>query len=361
MGHAFVNSRMKPALSERAPPCPITRPRARPVRDGVGERLKSLLALLAACVLTSAFAAQESRPDLAKIGVLWSADPSRTASRVGAFKEAMRELGWTDGRTVRFVERYDRDDPSRFPKLAAELVALGVDVFYVSNHALPAARQATQKIPIVCADFYDPIAEGVVKSIARPGGNVTGVSWQSVESAAKRLQLTQELIPGLRRVGLLFDSTDPGGVMEARGVRAAATHAGVDLRSVQVRDRSDFEAAFATLKNAQIDALLVITSSLTFHSRDRIAGFASGNRLPWIAEMPDFAEAGAVLTYGADVLAAYRRGAYLVDKILKGANAGDLPIEQPTKFDLVINLSAARILGLTIPQSIAVAATKTIR
>ncbi len=203
---------MKPALAERAPPCAITRPSSTPA--SFRACWKPLLALWAACLVQTALADNVNRSDPAKIGLLWNADPSRTAPRVGAFKEAMRELGWIDGRTVRFVERYGRDDPSRFPSLAEELVRLDVDVLFVVNNALPAARQATQKIPIVCADFYDPIAEGVIKSMAHPGGNVTGVSWQSVESAPKRLQLTQELIPGLRRVGLIFDGTDPGGVMK---------------------------------------------------------------------------------------------------------------------------------------------------
>jgi putative ABC transport system substrate-binding protein len=311
--------------------------------------------------MTAELATAEDRRDLAKIGVLWVSNPSIASPHVAAFKEGMRELGWIDGRTVHFVERYDNGDSSRLPRLAAELVALGVDVLFVADGAVPAARQATRKIPIVCPDFYDPILEGITKSMARPEGNITGVSWQSVESAAKRLQLTQELIPGLRRVGLLFDATDPGAVMEARGLLTTALHAGIDLKSVEVRGLGDFEAAFAKLKSAQLNALLVSVNPLTFRARDKIGGFASGIRLPLIAETGEFAEAGAVLTYGVDVLYTYRRGAYFVDRILKGAKASDLPIEQPTKFELVLNLSAAKALGLTIPQSITVSATKVIR
>ena len=189
----------------------------------------SVLALCAGCAMTTGLASAESRPDPAKIGVLWTSDPSRVAQYLQPFKESMRELGWIDGRTVHYVERYAYGDLTRLPALAAELVVLDVDVLFVSDYAVPAARQATKKIPIVCPNFYDPVLEGITKSMTRPGGNVTGVSWQSVESAAKRLQLTQELIPGLRRVGLLFDATDPGAVMEARGLLVSARRAGIDL------------------------------------------------------------------------------------------------------------------------------------
>jgi putative ABC transport system substrate-binding protein len=317
--------------------------------------------LLAACVMTTGLATAQSPRDPAKVGVLWVFDPSSGAPHVGAFKEGMRELGWIDGRTVHFVERYDNGDASRLPRLAAELVALGVDVLFVADGAVPAARQAISKIPIVCPEFVDPILEGFTKSMARSDGNVTGVSWQSVEGAAKRLQLTKELIPGLQRVGLLFDATDPGAVMEARGLLSTARHAGIDLKTVEVRGPGDFEAAFANLKGAQLDALLVSVNPLTFRAREKIGAFASGVRVPLIAETRDFSEAGAVLTYGVDSLDTYRRGAHFVDRILKGAKASDLPIEQPTKFDLVLNLSAAKALGLKIPQSIAVSATKVIR
>jgi putative ABC transport system substrate-binding protein len=321
---------------------------------------KAFIALLTASAMTTEVAAGEPQGS-AKVGLLWISAAPRVAHYVRQFKEGMRELGWVDGRTVFFAERYANSDMSRLPALAAELVALDVDVLYVTDGALPAARQVVGGIPIVCPDFYDPIAEGVTRSMAHPDGNVTGVSWQSVESAAKRFQFTRELIPGLRSLALLFDSTDPGAVLEAEGLRAAAVHAGIDLRAYAVRHPSDFPTAFAMMKRAKPEALLVSVTPLTGDALDRIISFASGVRLPLISELPEYAEKGAILTYGPDILDTYRRGAYFVDRILKGTKVADLPIEQPTKFKLVVNLKTAKALGLKIPESILVGATQVIR
>jgi putative ABC transport system substrate-binding protein len=273
----------------------------------------------------------------------------------------MRELGWIEGRTVVFVERYDHGDQSRYPKLAAELVASNVDVLFVVDAAVPAVRQATHRIPIVCADFFDPIAQKITTSLSRPPDDITGLSWQSIESAVKRLQMTKELIPAVRRVGLLYNAGFSGGVMEVQALVEAARGTGVTVIGIEVRTPNDFPVAYASIRKERLDALLVSVDSLTYDARNDIAEVAFAVRVPMIAEIPEFADAGAIFTYGIDILHGYRRGAYFVDKILKGAKPADLPIEQPTRFQLVVNLRAAKALGRLVPQSILVNATKVIQ
>jgi putative ABC transport system substrate-binding protein len=306
-------------------------------------------------------AASADDQHLPAVGILWLSDATQSAPYLGAFKEALRERGWIDGRTIRIVERFDDGDSSRLPGLAMELVGLGVDVLFVTDFAVPAARQASTKIPIVCADFYDPVAEGLTRSIARPDGNVTGVSLQSVASSAKRLQLAQELIPGLRRVGLLYDPSDAGAALEAKGLANTARLAGIDLKNFEVRAPTDFQAAFDRIKRSRPQALLVSLNPLTWQAFPQIGAFAARNRLPVISEMPELAEVGAVLTYGPDLPQAYRRAAYFVDRILKGAGPSELPIEQAASFHLVVNVKTVKALGLTIPESINSAATKVLQ
>jgi putative ABC transport system substrate-binding protein len=273
----------------------------------------------------------------------------------------MRSLGWIEGRTAQFLVRYDGGDISRLPALAKELIGLGVDVLVVNGRALPAARRATTTLPIVSLDMWDPVAERVTSSLAKPGGNVTGVSWQTIDSAGKRLELAKELLPGLRRVGLLTDAGDPGAVIEAKGLRTIAANAGVKLLIFEVRHPREFAAAFAAIKSARTEALIVSTSTLTIHHLARILSFASSSRLPTISEAAKFAEAGVLLTYGPDVSETYKRGALLVDKILQGKKPVELPFEQPTKFELAVNLNTSKALGLTIPESIMIRATRMIR
>jgi putative ABC transport system substrate-binding protein len=273
----------------------------------------------------------------------------------------MRALGWVDGQTIRSIVRYDGGDPSRFSPLAAELVALGIDVLVVTDRALPAARIATTRIPIVCLDMYDPIAQGVTSNLAKPGGNVTGVSWQSIETAAKRLELAKELLPRLRRVALLTDADDPGAVIEANGLSATAVSAGVKLRTFAVRRAEELPAVFATLKSDPPDVLIVSTNPFTIINLEAIVRFASSSKLPTISEAPEFARAGFLLTYGPDVSDTYKRGAIQVDRILRGMKVGEIPFEQPTKFGLVVNLKTAKAIALRVPEVIMTRATELIR
>jgi putative ABC transport system substrate-binding protein len=197
--------------------------------------------------------------------------------------------------------------------------------------------------------------------MAKPDGNVTGLSWQSSDLASKRLQLALELLPQARRIGLMFDANEPGARIELRGVNAAARAAGVKVQTLELRTAADLEPSLAKLKDARLDALLVSANPLTWTVIDRIVQAAAANRIPVITEPQEFAKSGAIITYGPDIFQAYRRGAFFVDRILKGAVPADLPIEQPTRFDLVVNLKAAKSLGLTVPPGVLSRATKVIR
>jgi putative ABC transport system substrate-binding protein len=298
---------------------------------------------------------------LPTIGELWYVDAARMAPYQDAFRSGLRELGYVEGRTVTIVALHADGDPARLPRLASKLVAMNVDVMVVSVGAVDAAKRATATIPIVCPSFTDPVAEGHVSSMARPGGNITGLSWQSSETGGKRVQLAIEAIPGLRHLALLFDATDAAAIVEADAVRVAAQRAGLKVREFPVRNANDLESTVASMRNAPPQALIFPRTPLTSQHRDRIMQFAAAHRVPVVSEGRDFAEAGALLTYGVYALEIFKRGAVYVDKILKGAKPGDLPIEQPTTFELVVNLRTAKALGLTIPQSVLQRASDVIR
>jgi putative ABC transport system substrate-binding protein len=267
------------------------------------------------------------------------------------FRQGMRELGYVEGRNITFERRDVYGAEHRLPDLAAELVRLRVDVILVdTSPVLQAVRQATKTIPIVMAGFGDPVAEGFVAALAHPGGNITGFSWQTPESAGKRLELLKEVLGDLSRVAVLFDPSDPVATVELRAIHAAARTTGVAIESFEVRDR--VEPVFAAMKKARADALVVVYTTRTARQRTQIVAFTTANRLPLMSEGREFTEAGGLMTYGPKVLDLYRRAADYVDKILKGAKPADLPVQQPTKFELVINMKTVKTLGLTIPPSI---------
>jgi ABC-type uncharacterized transport system substrate-binding protein len=324
------------------------------------ERWKTLLLLLALCAISVDSAAAQSRRLPPKIGEVWNGTESQAAPYRQPYIEQMRALGWIDGQTAQFLVRYDDGDSSRFPALMVELLTLDVDILVVVDKALAAARRATTTVPIVCLDLYDPIAEGITSSLAKPGGNITGVSWQSIETAGKRLELAKELIPGLRRVALLTDAGDAGAAIEANGLRRTATSVGLKLRTFALRYASELPAAFAAIKSDPPELLVISTNPLMALHIDEIARFASSISVPTVSEVAEFAEAGILLTYGADVSETFKHGAVQVDRILNGMKPGDLPFEQPTKFELVVNMRTARSLGLTVPEAIMVRATKVI-
>jgi putative ABC transport system substrate-binding protein len=271
---------------------------------------------------------------------------------VAAFVQRLTELGWTDGRTVAFAYRWSEGRPERYAEIAAEFVSLKVDAIVTSGPAVPAVMKATSVIPIVFATANDPVGGGLVASLARPGGNVTGLSVQSTDLAGKRLELLREVVPRLHRFAIMFDVGFAQGMLELSEVQAAARVIGLEVTPLEIRQADDIAPAFAALKakgDLQADAIYVVGDSLLGANRTRIITSALGARLPTIFNIRDFVKAGGLMSYGPNFADQYRRAAEYVDKILRGANPGDIPVEQPTKFDLVVNLTTAKALGLNVP------------
>jgi ABC-type uncharacterized transport system substrate-binding protein len=285
---------------------------------------------------------------LPSLGLLGTATPSAWSQRVAAFVQRLRELGWIEGRTVAIEYRWADGHPERFAEIAAELVRLKVDVIVTAGGAVRAAKQATSVIPIVFAVANDPLGGGFVASLARPGGNVTGLSVQGPDLAGKRLDLLREVVPGLRRLALLGNAANPVTVLEMAEAKRAAHSIGVDVVTLEIRGEQDIAPAFGALKG-RADALYVAADAVTTAQRIRINTFANVARLPTMTGFRENVEAGSLMSYGPNFPDLFRRAGDYVDKILRGTKPGDIPVEQPTKFDLVINLTTAKALGLDMP------------
>jgi len=265
----------------------------------------------------------------------------------------MRELGCVEGQNILVEGRFYGDHTDRLPALAAELVQLKVDVIVAGAAPAPeAAQRATSTIPIVMAIHSDPVESGLVVSLAKPGKNVTGLSTLGPELTGKRLQLLKEAVPGISRVAVLSNPTDTTQALLLREAQVAARSLKVHLQVLEARAPSDFAGAFSAMTKERAGGVLVLTSSMFYDQRTRIAELAARSRLPAIYTVKDYAEAGGLMAYGVNLGESFRRAATYVDKILKGAKSADLPVEQPTKFELVINLKTAKALGLTIPPSL---------
>jgi putative ABC transport system substrate-binding protein len=278
------------------------------------------------------------------------------------FAEGLRELGWVEGQNLVIEDRWAEAKTERLPALAAELVRLKVDaIFTQSWPAAVAAKQATTTIPIVIMAAGDPVATGLVASLAHPGGNITGLGDVTTDLSAKRLELLKETVPRLSRVAVLWNSADGGMTLRFRTIQSAAPMLGVTVRPLGVQEPSDFEQAFAAMTQERPDALFVVADVLTRFHHKRIRDFSALNRLPAMYELREFVADGGLISYGPSFPDLQRRGAALVDKVLKGAKPADLPVEQPTRFELVLNLKAAKVLGLTIPQSILIRADEVIQ
>jgi putative ABC transport system substrate-binding protein len=271
---------------------------------------------------------------------------------LAAFLQRLRELGWIEGRNFAIEYRWADGDSDRAAQLAAELARLKVDVIVTyANPIVVATKRATSVIPIVFAAAADPLGTGIVASLARPGGNVTGLSVQNTELAGKHLELLRELIPRLRRLAIMANVGNSASVLEMREVEAAARAIGVDAATFEIRRAEDIAPAFDELKGST-DALYVCIDTVLFASRIRINTLAIGARLPTLVSTREFVEAGGLMSYGASFPDLFRRAADHVDKILHGAKPGDIPVEQPTKFDLVINLTTAKAISLEVPPSL---------
>jgi len=295
---------------------------------------------------------------LRTIGFL-GADASAFSPWTAAFVVRLRELGWIEDRTIAVEYRWSEGRIERYTEIAAEFVRLNVDVIVTGSHAVPAAKQATSVIPIVFVLALDPVGGGLVASLARPGGNVTGLSIQAADLAGKRLEILREVVPRLRRLAIMGNVGFAEAVLEMGEVQAAARTLGLEVEPLEIRRAEDITPAFEALK-AQADALYVAQDALVATNRTRILTLALSAQQPTIFGTRDFVQAGALMSYGPNFPDQFRRAAELVDKILRGAKPADLPVEQPTKFDLVINVTTAKALGLTIPESLLLRADEVI-
>jgi len=289
---------------------------------------------------------------LPTIGFLGQSTRSAASEWVAAFVQRLRELGWMEGRTITIEYRWSEGREERFAEIAAELVRLKVDVILTSGTPeVLAAKQATSVIPIVFATAGDPVGNGLIASLARPGGNVTGMSLQSNDTAGKRVELLREVVPSLRRLAILANVGNPFSVLELGEAQAAARALGLEVDTLEIRRPEDIAPAFEALKG-RAQALYVCADGLVNANRIRINTLALSVRLPTIHGYRDYVEAGGLMSYGANLPDLFRRSADYVDKILRGAKPADIPVEQPTKFDLVINLTTAKALGLDVPSSL---------
>ena len=288
---------------------------------------------------------------LPTIGYLGTAGASAWAPWTAAFVQRLHELGWIDGRTVAIQYRWAEGRAEHLAEIAGELVRLKVDVIVTGGNAALAVKQASSVVPIVFALVDDPVGMGLIASLARPGGNVTGLALQSADIAGKRVALLREIVPGLRRLAIMANVEYPMVALEMGQVQAAARTLGVDPVALEIRRAEDIAPAFEAL-NGRADALYIVGDALVITHRVRINTLALIARLPTIQVSREFVEAGGLMSYGPNFPDLFRRAADYVDKILRGAKPGELPVEQPTKFDLVINLTTAKGLGLTIPDTL---------
>jgi putative ABC transport system substrate-binding protein len=314
--------------------------------------------LLAARFVTAA----QKAGKVYRIGWLTAgARPSESSAEFGAFRNGLKELRYVEGRDIAFEFRYAEGKEERLSALAEELVKLGVDVIVtVAAPVTRAAKAATGTIPIVMVQSGDPIAAGLVASYARPGGNVTGIVTLSAELIGKRMELLKSAFPDVSRIAVFARAGNPAAAAWLKDMDAAARSLAVQLLVLEVRGPGDFESAFQAAIRGRANAMMELPNPIFHQNRHRIADFAAKNRLPAMFHTYDFVEAGGLMSYGADYPFLYRRAALYVDRILKGTTPSELPVEQPTKFQLVINLKTAKALGFTIPQSVLLRADRVI-
>jgi putative tryptophan/tyrosine transport system substrate-binding protein len=317
--------------------------------------------VLASLLVVSATLGDAAANPAPKVGAIWSGSSESHRSHDQAFRSGMHDLGYVDGQNVILVSRFAEGDPSKAAAQVDELLALNVNVLFVSASPAHIAKKKTATVPIVSALFFDPVAEGLVASLAHPGGNITGISWQAPEVSAKRLELLLEVNPGFKRVAALVDMSDRGASVDAEAIRLAASRLGLKLRVFEIHRSEDLADTLGLIAKSRPQALIVSWTGLTDLHQKRIAKFASSHRIPWVSEPTHFAYAGALLTYGPNLVETIKRGTVYVDKILKGAKPADLPIEQPTRFLLVVNLKSAKVLRIQLPESILLRADEVIR
>jgi putative tryptophan/tyrosine transport system substrate-binding protein len=316
-----------------------------------GIRRRDFVILLGGAAVAWPLTAHAQEPArLPTIGLLGAATLSTTSPWIAVFVQRLREIGWIEGRNIVIEYRWAEGRTERYAEIAAEFVRLKVDV--IVTHSTPpvvAAKQATSVIPIVFANASDPVANGLVASLAQPGGNITGLSIQGTDTAAKRLDLLREVVPSLRRLAIMGNVGNPAGVLEMEEIQATARALGLEVTALEIQRAEDITAAFEALKS-RADALYISPDALINTNRIRLNTLALGARLPTMSSIREYVAAGTLMSYGANLPDLWRRAAEFVDKILRGAKPAYIPVEQPTRFDLVFNLTTAKVLGLKVPE-----------
>jgi putative tryptophan/tyrosine transport system substrate-binding protein len=323
----------------------------------IGRR--KFLATLGGAVAVWPPAARAQQSSLRRIGLLAPGTPSSHGPWFAELVHRLHELGWTESRNIVFEYRWGEGRTERYGEIAAELVRSKVDVIVTTAPALPAVQRATSVIPIVFALSGDPVGAGFIVSLARPGGNATGLSMLSPETAGKRLELLREVVPGVRRLAVMVNLGFPEGVQEGNEAQAAARALGLEVVRLELRRASDIASNFESLKD-RADSLYVVGDPLFNANRTRINTFVLSARLPTVYPFRELVEAGGLMSYGPNIPDLFRRAAGYVDKILRGAKPGEIPVEQPIKFDLIVNLTTAKALGIAIPESFLVRADEVI-
>jgi len=319
---------------------------------------------LGAILFALCFSAEAQQPKkIARIGYIFGSTPAATAQNIEAFRQGMRELGYVEGKTFVLEIRYAEGRAERIAELARELVGLKLDVIVTGgDSAIPAVKRETHTIPIVMVSSSDPVGTGFVASLARPGGNVTGLSNMSPDLGGKRLELLREVVPGLSRVAFLWIPDVRGNLLDYKETEGAASSLGVQLQSVEVVRAEDLDRAFSAVTKGRAQALIMpVASAVGFTNRGQIANFAERNRLPSVYGTREYVDSGGLMSYGPSLPDMHRRAATYVDKVLKRTKPADLPVEQPRKFELVINLKTAKRIGLTIPPNVLARADKVIK
>ena len=318
---------------------------------------------LSAMLFALCLPAQAQQPKkVPRIGFLGGSSASAYSSFIEAFRQGLRDLGYEDGQNIAIDYRYGEGKRDRLPGLSMDLVRLKVDAIVVSGAlAISALKNATKTVPIVMTTVEDPVAQGFVASLARPGGNITGLTNLAPELSGKRLELLKETFSKISRVAVLWDPSTPGSVVTFKETQVVAPALGVQLQSLEVRSPNDFQGAFRAATTERAGALIVLQSLLTNAHRQRIVDLAVNNRLPSMYTQTEYVEVGGLMSYAPSYTDIYRRAATYVDKILKGTKPADLPVEQPMKFELVINLKTAKQIGLTIPPNVLARADRVIK
>jgi putative ABC transport system substrate-binding protein len=326
-------------------------------------RKKIFVWLLAVFLLTTAPPADaQTAKKVPRVGVLAGGSAVSDAARIGALRQGLRELGYVEGKNIILESRYADGKLDRLSELAAELVRLKVDIIVTAGpSATRLTKQATTTIPVVMAQDSDPVGSGFVASLARPGGNITGLSRLTPELSGKQLELLKEIVPSLSRLAVFGNSTQPGNTQSLNEVELAARPLRVQVQYLDISGPKDIETAFRAASKGRAQAVLVLSSPVLFSQRTQVIDLAAKSRLPAIYYALEFAEGGGLMTYGPSITDLFRRAATYVDKILKGAKPADIPVEQPKKFELIINLKTAKQIGLTIPPNVLARADRVIR